>query len=145
MVGKIHRLVVVKTLDGYCLALPIRTYAGKGLTKPGLREVSIGAHAQIHMSDRQPYWFGKEPMSLKRPIVVDPENRKQHLHPASRLCFERAYSIDYNERIMRIGTVKEYHLQFLRVYYLVHQQQSREESREETGTIERLSERHFEP
>ena len=138
VVGKVHRLVVVKTLDDYCLALPIRTYAGKGLLKDGLQWVNIDAHARIHMSDREPYWLEKEPTSIKGPIVVEPENRKQHLHPASRLCFERAYSIDYNERIMRIGTVTKMSLPFLRAYYQEHHQQSREERREETGIIERF-------
>ena len=130
VVGKVHRLVVVKTLDEYCLALPIRTYSGKGLLKDGLQWVNIDAHAQIHMSDREPYWLEKEPTSMMGPIVVEPENRKQQLHPASRLCFERAYSIDYNERVMRIGTVKEVSLITLREHYRRRQLQSREESRE---------------
>ena len=105
--ARIRRMLTVKTREGFCLAVPINTYGGSGLKKRGLRESNINAHARIFMSDQKPTWLDGEPRTAKRDIRVEPEDRSQMLHPASRICFERTHSVDYNEMLMKIGTVKD--------------------------------------
>ena len=123
----IRRMVVVSTRRGFCLTVPINTYGGKGLKKPGLRETNIYAHARIHMEGVEPSWLPNEPRSGKRDIAVRKVKDSRHvLHPASRICFERTHSVDYNERILKIGIVTDGCLGYLAQYW-------REEIERESG------------
>ena len=112
----IRRMIVVGRSRGFCWAIPISTYGGRGLNKPGLSPVNIQAHAIVHMSDTQPRWLVGEPRSSKRPIAVDPENNQQ-LHPASRLNFEKIHTVEMNMPVQRIGTVTDRSLPFLTDYF----------------------------
>ena len=114
---KIRRMVVVRVGEAFCLAIPIKTYGNQGLKKVGLRENNINAHARIHMADQEPTWLDREPRTPKRDIAVQPADRYQTLLPASRVCFERTESIDYNDPIMKIGTVTPESLPYLRTYW----------------------------
>ena len=115
--AKVLRLVVVKCRAGFCLAVPIHTYGGKGLKKLGFREDNINAHARIHMSNVRPVWLPGEPTTPKRDIVVAPTDQHQVLHPASRICLERTTDVDYNRPILKIGTVTPETLSYLLAYW----------------------------
>ena len=112
----IRRMIVVGRSRGFCWAIPISTYGGRGLNKPGLSAVNIQAHAIVHMSDTAPYWLDGEPRSTKRPIAVHPENNQQ-LRPSSRLNFEKIHTVEMNMPVLRIGTVSDSSLPFLTDYF----------------------------
>ena len=118
MISKIRRMVVVSARDAFCLAVPINTYGGQGLNKPNLRPSNINAHARIHMEGTPPQWLRDEPRPGKKDIAVRKVKDSRHvLHPASRICFERAHSVDYNEKILKIGIVTEKCQEYLLQYW----------------------------
>jgi hypothetical protein len=108
---------IVSARDAFCLVVPINTYGGRGLLKAGFRQRNIEAHARIYMSNKEPVWLDGEPRVQKRDIIVHPASSQHTLHPASRICFERTHSIDYNERIMKVGTITEDCLEYLLHYW----------------------------
>ena len=113
----VRRMVVVGRARGFCWAIPISTYNGRGLRKPGLSQTSIQAHAIIHMEGAPAQPLQNEPRSRKRPIEVRPEDRTQRLHPASRINFEKVHTVEMNVRVVKIGTVAERSLPFLHSYF----------------------------
>ena len=116
---KIRRFIIVSPRDGFCLAIPINTYGGMGLRKPGLKASNVEANARIYVEGDQPRWLEGEPHSPKKDIVVRPVSTggQNRLHPASRLCFERTHSIEYNMAIMKIGTMSETSMPYLLRYW----------------------------
>ena len=133
---KVRRMIVVRAREGFCLTVPINTYGGRGLKKLGFRENNINSHARVHMNNKMPIWLAGEPESGKRDIAVTPADRNQELHPASRICFERTHSIEYNEKIMKIGTVIPDHVTRLVAYWENEQNRPSGQGRKRAATTE---------
>ena len=114
---RLRRWVVVAVRHTSCLAVPIMTYGGRGLSKAGMRQSNIDAHARIYMSNQTPTWLKNEPRSGKRDIKVLPQSEEQVLDPASRISFERTTSIDLDQSILKIGMVAEESLGYLSAYW----------------------------
>jgi hypothetical protein len=97
----ILRVIVVQTQHGFCLCVPIFTYRGQGLTKPG---VNADDHAIAFGS-------GKRPVSLsgEKPMKFEPIEVKlaqgQALHEMSRINFAKVYTVEWNVKVRHVGMV----------------------------------------
>ncbi len=114
---KMIMMVVIASRDAFCIVVPIHTYGGKGLKKAGFRLSNVNAHARAYLSNGVPIWLEGEPHTGKHDIEISPIDQKREFHPASRICFERPASIDYNKRLQKIGSVIPAHLPYLIGYY----------------------------
>lgn len=102
----VRRMVVIRNREGYCWCLPINSYGGQGIKKPGLKKVEREAHTIIYDSkyETAPQPLADEPPIRKRPIPVV-MSKGQTLNRASRLHYGKPYSIDWNTKIMPVGQV----------------------------------------
>jgi hypothetical protein len=87
------------------------------LTKIGLRQGNKDAHAVIYMDGDNPTLLKGEETPAKRNMIVRPENTSDRLHPASRVSFERAYAIEYNEPVIVMGHIRQDCMPYLRAYF----------------------------
>lgn len=107
--SRILRMIVVRTRHGYCLCVPISTYQGWGLTKPG---VNADDHAIAFAS-------GKGPVSLdgEKPTRFEPIEVKlapgQTLHEMSRINFAKVYTVEWNVKARDVGMVAPKSLPYL--------------------------------
>ncbi|KAI7477497.1 hypothetical protein KC351_g8798 [Hortaea werneckii] len=117
--SKIRRFVVVRGSDKYCSALPIMTYGGQGVAKPG---VNKSEHAIIYTGHMAP-----QPTSHERPtqgqkamrplaIRVDADNHEQ-LHVMSRIHFGKVYTVEHNVKVKPFGKVHPHFLRALEVQF----------------------------
>lgn len=86
----VRRFIVVKNRHGYCRCVPITTYNGKGLLKPGLTPRDIDAHAIVYDSNRDQVRPKDEPATSKSPIAVDMAGM-QSLAPSSLVHLAKPY------------------------------------------------------
>ena len=118
IITKTRPMVVVSPQSGFCHAVPVYSYGGKGLSKSGLRDSNIKAHAVIHMEGTSANWLQGEPPSGKRPITVRPfPNNSFTFDRSSRINFERPSPVDYNTKIILIGTVTRECMAYLTGYW----------------------------
>jgi hypothetical protein len=114
--SKIRRFVVVRQGATSCTALPISTYGGQGVSKPG---VTKSDHAIIYTGRREPQHLPKEePERGERPmqpvsILVDPDSSKNVLDPLSRIDFRAVHTIQYNIKAKALGQVNRRSLEDL--------------------------------
>jgi hypothetical protein len=103
----ILRMAVVRVRHGYCWCIPIHTYNGRGVSKPGFNRQDQEAHAIIHMDDTEPGSNipGEQRLMTKKPITVHAASPDQRLHTMSRLNFGAPYSIQMNVKVMSVGTI----------------------------------------
>ena len=130
----IRRMVVVKEFHGQAICMsvstsvfkrltdilhrPINTYGGKGVSKPGMSKEDREAHAIIYTTDSKPVFISAEKgMMSKKPIVVVPSSPDQRLTRESRLNFARCYSVDWNVKVMDVGTIASNSLPWVISYY----------------------------
>ena len=92
--SEFRRMVVVRGRHGFCLAVPVNTYNKRGVSKSGLNQQDIDAHAIIHMTGTQPVELEGEPTMVKKPIEVIPVGPDQKLDPASRINFGKIHTIE---------------------------------------------------
>jgi hypothetical protein len=104
----ILRMVVVRERHGYCWCIPINTYSGRGLLKPGFHREDWKSHAIIYMDNTRP-WASVEEESLmsKKPIAVRAASSDQKLNKMSRLNFGRPYSVQWNVKVMNVGKITQ--------------------------------------
>lgn len=105
----ILRMVVVRERHGYCWCIPIHTYHGRGVLKPGFNRQDQEAHAIIHMEDTKPGSNSREEIRAmtKQPIAVRAASHDQKLDIMSRLNFGSPYSIQMNVKVMNVGKVTD--------------------------------------
>lgn len=92
---KLQRMIVAKAGKDLCWCLPINTYNGRGTLAPQLDANQVECHAIIHLKDQPPLRFSQERGMKREPIALIPAIRSQEWHPASRLDFGRAYTIEH--------------------------------------------------
>jgi hypothetical protein len=112
--ARVERYVIIDSgppNEPYCIALPIKTYGGRGVTVPGLVK---SHHSVIYSSSQAPV-----PMALERAvrdedgmrqpairvILDDPRNFDDHLDPASRVHLTGAKAIEDQDRTRDFGMV----------------------------------------
>lgn len=102
----IRRFAVVRERHGYCLCIPINTYAGKGVLKGGLSQETRQAHAVIYSANTKPFMNPEESsMIIKQPIAVHMASSDQKLDEMSRIDFSKVYTVEWNVKVMNIGKV----------------------------------------
>lgn len=117
VLSHIQRMAVVKEDHGYSWCIPINTYNGKGLAKPGLNERDRQAHAIIHMEGTQPQYAPREPRSAKKPISVRPAAADQRLDPMSRVHFGKVHTVEHNVKVMNVGNITGTSLEYFEGYW----------------------------
>lgn len=88
-----RRMVVVRSRHGSSQCLPVTTYAGKGLSKNGLNDEDVNAHAIIHAEQQAPIYLTNEPRTRKRSIAVAVV-QGQTLGKDSRVCFSKIHTVE---------------------------------------------------
>ncbi|KAK1816839.1 hypothetical protein LTR12_008781 [Friedmanniomyces endolithicus] len=106
--SKVRRFVVVRAGAAYCTALPILTYGGMGVAKPGV----VKSEHAIIFSGRQPLMprpeerptRGELPMQ-SQPIRLVPDKKTERLDPMSRINCARVHTIEHNVKVKPLGMV----------------------------------------
>lgn len=101
----VRSFAVVREGYGYCWAVPINAYNGKGLLKPGLGADDVQAHALIHDSHKRPMMLRNEPRLSKTPIAVDLSEEAETLADDSLINFSKVTTVEHNVRAMAVGKV----------------------------------------
>ena len=117
ILSHIQRMAVVKEDHGYCWCIPINTYNGKGLSKPGLSERDRQSHAIIYMEGTQPQYAPGEPRSAKKPIAVKPAGADQKLDWMSRVYFGKVHTVEHNAKVMNVGNITGTSLEYFEAYW----------------------------
>ncbi|OQN96401.1 hypothetical protein B0A48_17653 [Cryoendolithus antarcticus] len=107
---KVRRFVVIRTSDKYCSVLPITTYNGRGVSKPG---VIKSDHAIVYTGRTCPHPRPEEyPARREAPmrpesICVDPDDKSTKLDSMSRLDFGKVDTIQHYVKAKSFGKVNE--------------------------------------
>lgn len=101
----IRRMVVVKAAHGFSMCVPIVTYNGRGLLKPGLSKEDISSHVAIYMDNTELHIDPMEPKMSIPPIAIQPSRPDQKLHPYSRVNLNKVYSVEHSVKCMNVGRV----------------------------------------
>lgn len=119
--SKTRRFVVIREGTNYCSALPITTYGGQGVAKPG---VTKSEHAIIYTghtapapqpSEVPPRGSNQGPM--RDSIRVVPDATTEALDPMSRLDFGKVCTIHHNYKAKAFGMVHEGSLRTLKAQF----------------------------
>lgn len=102
----IRRFVIVKTnwSRRFCLAIPVSTYRGTGLTGKRMSVLEKQAHAILYDQRRRPYLLPGEFEMDKEPIAIEMATGEE-LSPSSRLNFSSVQTIEWNVRVKNVGRV----------------------------------------
>lgn len=125
--SRVRRYIVVRPDSGYCSAIPIVTYGGRGVSKPGINKsehciIYTGAHVPNPLIEELPS-RNESPMQ-PIPIRVIPDNVAEKLDPTSRVDFGKVETILYNIKVKAFGNVhggcmQALHVQFCAVWRLL--------------------------
>ncbi|KIW88293.1 uncharacterized protein Z519_10860 [Cladophialophora bantiana CBS 173.52] len=115
--SQIRRFAVIKQGHGFSWAIPINTYHGKGISRDSFDEEDHQAHAIIYMEDTKPERLPGEPVMLKTPIMVDKTSEDKKLHPASRIRFDKVFTIEHNVRVKNVGKISAASMPYFRLYW----------------------------
>lgn len=104
----IRRMVVVQQRQGYSVCIPINTYGGQGVSKPGLVATERNRHAVIHADDMLPHSSESDDgLMVKKPIAVDMFEPEQKLDRMSRVNFGKPTSVEWSVKVMHVGKVAQ--------------------------------------
>ncbi|GFF90661.1 hypothetical protein IFM53868_06241 [Aspergillus udagawae] len=98
----IRRMVVVKAMSQCAWCVPITTYGGKGVAKPG---VDPAKHAIVYMRGSVPACKADEPRMTKEPLEVEPARPDERLDEMSRLNFGKVYTVEHNVKVRHVGMI----------------------------------------
>ncbi|EXJ76854.1 hypothetical protein A1O3_10499 [Capronia epimyces CBS 606.96] len=115
--SEIRRFAVVRECRGFCWAVPVSTYQGKGVGRHNFHQVDIEAHAIIHMADTKPTQLPSEPKMSKRPIAVEKTDPGQKLDAASRIRFDKVFTIEHNVKVKNCGKIARESMPIFRHYF----------------------------
>ncbi|RMZ14880.1 hypothetical protein D0860_01902 [Hortaea werneckii] len=124
--SRVRRFIVVRSGPGYCSAIPIVTYGGKGVAKTGVNKSEhciTYTGAQVPNPLRQELPIRGEPPMQPIPIRVIPDNVTEKLDSTSRIDLGRVSTLQYNIKVKAFGTVHwscmhALHSQFCAVWHL---------------------------
>jgi hypothetical protein len=117
----IQRMVVVKEGHGFSWCVPITTYQGKGVAKPGLNEEDRRAHAIVYIEGTSARPTAAEKgMMNKRPIAVHAAANDQKLDTMSRINFGKVHTIEHNVKVMNVGRISRDDLEDFKHYWNQH-------------------------
>ncbi|KAF4628847.1 hypothetical protein G7Y89_g9303 [Cudoniella acicularis] len=100
---KVRRFVILHPKKGHCLCLPIITYTGQGVNKPG---VHAADHTIIYTSTNPQYLPGEYDKGLtSTPIRMIPDSSRHGLDGNSRLNYAKIYTVECNVKVWFIGKI----------------------------------------
>ncbi|KAK0319784.1 hypothetical protein LTR82_009119 [Friedmanniomyces endolithicus] len=106
--SKIRRFVVVRAGAAYCTALPILTYGGMGVAKPGVvtseHAIIYSGHQSLATRPEELPRRGELPMQAQ-PIRLVLDERPKRLDPMSRINCARVHTIEHNVKVKPLGMV----------------------------------------
>ncbi|KAI7182972.1 hypothetical protein KC363_g8489 [Hortaea werneckii] len=111
--AKIRRFVVVRAASSYCSALPITSYGGRGVGKPGVKKsehciIYTGRSAPLPLLEEFPR-LGEAGMQLTSIRVISDDGVAK-LDPSSRLDLGKPHTIHHNIKVKAFGQVDALHL-----------------------------------
>ncbi|GAQ12256.1 hypothetical protein ALT_9577 [Aspergillus lentulus] len=112
--SSIQHMVVVKAMSQCAWCLPITTYNGKGVAKPG---VNPAEHAIVYMQGSVPTCKADEPRMTKEPLEVEPARPNERLDEMSRLNFGKVYRVEHNAKVRHVGMISWTSMVKFRGYY----------------------------
>ncbi|KAK5682110.1 hypothetical protein LTS10_005235 [Elasticomyces elasticus] len=126
--SKVRRFVVVRSdLEGrICNALPVLTYGGRGVGKPGLVK---SQHAIIYSTREAPQpqqdeRAGRGEIGMRtQPIRIIPDDPRDKLDPMSRIDFGTPHAIPYTQKVRQLGMVHKASMAALTYQFLNVQEQ----------------------
>lgn len=97
----IRRFVVVATDFGHSQCIPILTYEGRGMGKPGAKKES---HAAVYIGTTKPTVanIGLEP------IRIEPISPREKLVAESVINYAKIYTVEHNVKVFFIGSIHEH-------------------------------------
>jgi hypothetical protein len=95
-------MVVVKAMNQCAWCVPITTYGGKGVAKPG---VDPAKHAIVYMRGSVPTCKADEPRMTKEPLEIEPARPDERLDEMSRLNFGKVYTVEHNVKVRHVGMI----------------------------------------
>ncbi|KAK0333725.1 hypothetical protein LTR94_019623 [Friedmanniomyces endolithicus] len=106
--SKVRRFVVVRAGAAYCTALPILTYGGMGVAKPGVvkseHAIIYSGHQPLATRPEELPRRGELPMQAQ-PIRLVLDERTERLDPMSRINCARVHTIEHNVKVKPLGMV----------------------------------------
>ncbi|KAK4565695.1 hypothetical protein LTR86_003543 [Recurvomyces mirabilis] len=105
--SKVRHFVVIKAGQGFCTAVPIATYRGRGVSMRGTIKrdhavIYTGESPPAPRAEEQP---GYKEQGMQQPVRVVPDNLGDNLDPASRIDFGKVHTIHHNIRTKAFGMV----------------------------------------
>ena len=115
--SKIRRFVVVRDQSGHCTCLPLTTYGGQGVMKRG---VNAKDHAVVYSEGERPRFMpGEERKMNKKPLRIKIEDPMEKIDPMTRINFSKAYTVEHNVKVVKIGRIPDADdLRLLRRYFI---------------------------
>lgn len=119
--AKVRRFVVIREGTRCCCALPIFTYGGQGVAKPG---VVKSEHGIIYTGKNVPRptkaelgTSATEERMRSEPIQVDPDTRLNTLDPMSRINFATVSTVQHNVKVSNVGMVNRGSMRILQQHF----------------------------
>jgi hypothetical protein len=105
-IHKIRRFIIVKSIRGHSVCIPILTYGYRGVLKHGVHPED---HAVVFSSKKEGFFIheGEEGLMSKKPIRIEIKDASHKLDPSSRLNYAKVYTVEHNVRVLFIGRVAE--------------------------------------
>jgi hypothetical protein len=119
--AKVRWFVVIREGSNYCCALPIATYGGRGVAKPG---VVKSEHGIIYTGRNAPNPSKAELVTLpnearmrSEPIRVDPDTPLDKLDPMSRINYAAVSTVQHNIKVKSMGNVNRNSIRSLQQHF----------------------------
>lgn len=113
----IRRFAVVKQFHCFCWAIPVNTYKQKGVARKKFVKSDLEAHAILYMEGTKPDRLPNEPYMPKKPIAVKMSREDRKLHPASRIRFDKVFTIEGNVKVQDVGVISWKSMPFFTEYW----------------------------
>ncbi|KAH8743465.1 hypothetical protein BGZ57DRAFT_349462 [Hyaloscypha finlandica] len=101
-IHSVRRFIIVNSMRGHCICLPIVTYNRQGTNKKG---VNPATHTIIY-SGNTPVVLPGENLTRK-PIRIIPFTPRDKLETTSRLDYAKVYTIEFNVKVCFIGVIHD--------------------------------------
>lgn len=108
VISNVRTFVIIREDVNHCIALPVQTYSGRGVAKPGIKKsdhciVYSGPTPPLPRPDEAP---SKGETGLQVwPIRVDAVRRGDKLDQMCRLNFGKTYTVEHNIKVRSFGMV----------------------------------------
>ena len=110
-------LIVAEAAGDYWWCIPVTSYAGLGLTAPGLHRNAKHVHAIVHCERALPCRVPDESYIKLHPIGLVLRRHEGAIVPASRADFGTMFRVRAGVRLRDVGHVNDMSLPYLKMYF----------------------------